>query len=45
VACSADLADSTNVSGFGKVYEDLKGYGWHERYGQPGGRLSAAGDY
>ncbi len=31
LACSADLADSTNISGFGKAYGDFPGYGWYER--------------
>jgi transketolase len=37
VACSADLAESTNISGFGKAYGDFPGYGWYERYGSPEG--------
>jgi transketolase len=37
VACSADLADSTNVSGFGKGYGDFPGYGWYERNSNPQG--------
>ena len=39
VACSADLADSTNVSGFAKGYADFEGYGWYERYGTQEGVL------
>ncbi len=39
IACSADLADSTNVSGFAKAYGDFPGYGWYERYGTPDGVL------
>jgi len=39
IACSADLADSTNVSGFGKGFGDFKGYGWYERYGTREGVL------
>jgi transketolase len=39
IACSADLADSTNVSGFAKGYGDFKGYGWYERYGTREGVL------
>jgi transketolase len=39
VVCSADLADSTNVSGFAKDYGDTKGYGWYERFGTPQGVL------
>ncbi len=33
IACSADLADSTNISGFGKDYDDLPGFGWYDREG------------
>jgi transketolase len=39
LAASADLADSTNISGFAKGYGDFKGYGWYERYGTPEGAL------
>jgi len=39
IACSADLADSTNISGFAKGYGDFKGYGWYERYGSADGVL------
>lgn len=31
VACSADLADSTNISGFAKDSGGQEGYGWYER--------------
>ena len=31
MAMSADLADSTNISGFAKDYGDGKGYGWFNR--------------
>jgi transketolase len=31
LGCSADLADSTNISGFGKPYGDFSGYGWFDR--------------
>jgi transketolase len=31
VVMSADLADSTNISGFAKAYGDFDGYGWYER--------------
>jgi transketolase len=37
LACSADLADSTNISGFGKDYDDMAGYGWYNRDDQPDG--------
>ena len=39
LACSADLAGSTNVSGFAQGYGDFPGYGWYERYGTPEGVL------
>ncbi len=39
LAASADLADSTNISGFGKAYADFPGYGWYERYGSREGVL------
>ena len=39
LACSADLADSTRISGFAKPYGDFGGYGWYERYGSPEGVL------
>ena len=39
LAASADLADSTNISGFAKGYGDFKGYGWYERYGSADGVL------
>lgn len=31
LACSADLADSTNISGFAKGTGDFEGFGWYER--------------
>jgi transketolase len=39
LACSADLAGSTNISGFAEKYGDFAGYGWYERYGSPEGVL------
>jgi transketolase len=33
LACSADLAESTNIIGFGQKWGDFPGYGWYERYG------------
>jgi len=33
LVCAADLADSTNISGFGKAWGDFGGYGWFERDG------------
>jgi transketolase len=37
LAASADLAESTNVSGFGKAYGDFPGYGWYDRDQNPEG--------
>ncbi|MHB1499748.1 MAG: 1-deoxy-D-xylulose-5-phosphate synthase N-terminal domain-containing protein [Candidatus Dormibacteria bacterium] len=37
VVCSADLADSTNISGFGKDWEQTSGWGWYERDSNPRG--------
>lgn len=31
IACSADLAESTNIAGFAKDFGDVKGFGWYER--------------
>jgi transketolase len=31
LACSADLAESTNVADFGKDFGNLKNFGWYER--------------
>jgi transketolase len=39
IAASADLAESTNISGFAKGYGDFPGYGWYERAGGPEGTL------
>ena len=39
LACSADLADSTNISGFSKDFGDSAGFGWYERDKNPGGSL------
>jgi transketolase len=39
VAASADLAASTNISGFAEKYGDFPGYGWYERYGSRDGVL------
>ena len=36
---SADLAGSTNISGFADGYGDFEGYGWYERTGSPEGVL------
>ncbi len=37
LACSADLAESTNISGFGKAYGDVPGYGWYDGKNNPDG--------
>ena len=39
IASSADLAGSTNISGFAEAYGDFKGYGWYERVGNDEGAL------
>ncbi|MBN2389211.1 MAG: transketolase [Anaerolineae bacterium] len=39
LAASADLADSTMISGFAKAYGDFDGYGWYERAGSNKGVL------
>ena len=39
IACSADLADSTNTSGFAKDFEGEKGWGWYQRDSNPRGCL------
>ncbi len=39
LACSADLADSTNISGFAKEWGDFAGYGWYNRVENPQGVL------
>ncbi len=39
LACSADLAGSTNINGFAAGYGDFKGYGWYERVGSKDGVL------
>jgi transketolase len=39
IACSADLAESTNIAGFAKGWEDLPGWGWYERDGNLRGAL------
>ncbi len=31
LACAADLADSTNISGFSKDFEGKEGFGWYDR--------------
>jgi transketolase len=39
IAASADLAESTNISGFGQDFGDLPGFGWYERSANPTGAL------
>ena len=39
IACSADLADSTNISGFAADFGEMKGSGWYERRSNPFGAL------
>ena len=37
IVCSADLAESTNIAGFGRDWGDLPGFGWYEREQNPRG--------
>ena len=37
LVCSADLAESTLISGFGKPWDDFPGYGWYDREKNPDG--------
>jgi transketolase len=39
IAASADLAESTNIAGFGKDFDGLPGTGWYERSENPFGAL------
>ena len=39
IAMSADLAESTNIAGFMKGFEGVKGWGWYERDTNPEGTL------
>ncbi len=39
IVSSADLAGSTNISGFAEGYGDFDGYGWYERFGSAEGVL------
>ncbi len=39
IAMSADLADSTKISGFAKPYGDFSGYGWYDKEKNPEGVL------
>lgn len=34
LVASADLAESTNLAGFGEAYGNFAGYGWYERFGK-----------
>jgi transketolase len=39
IACSADLADSTNISGFAKGFDGVEGWGWYNRKDNQRGSL------
>ena len=39
VVASADLAESTNIAGFGKDFGDAPGFGWYERDTNPTGAV------
>jgi transketolase len=39
IAASADLAESTNIAGFGKDFDGAPGTGWYERTENPTGAL------
>ena len=39
LACSADLAGSTNISGFAEGHGEFGGYGWYDRNEKPEGVL------
>jgi transketolase len=39
IACSADLAESTNIAGFAKGFGDMEGWGWYNRATNPRGTL------
>ena len=39
LACSADLADSTSISGFAKAHGETEGFGWYERNSNTKGAL------
>jgi len=39
IAASADLAESTNIAGFAKEWDDFNGFGWYERDSNPQGAL------
>jgi len=39
IACSADLAESTNILGFAEEFAGSEGYGWYDRNNNPRGAL------
>ncbi|GJM23550.1 MAG: transketolase [Planctomycetota bacterium] len=39
LVCAADLAESTNIAGFGKDWGDSSGYGWYHREKNLGGTI------
>ena len=39
IAMSADLAESTNIAGFMKGFDEIEGWGWYERDRNPRGAL------
>jgi transketolase len=39
IACSADLAESTNIAGFAKDWDGSQGWGWYQRDTNPRGVL------
>jgi transketolase len=39
IACSADLAESTNIAGFAKAFGEMPGFGWFDRESNPTGAL------
>jgi transketolase len=39
IACSADLAESTNIAGFAEGFDGADGWGWYERDTNPTGAL------
>ena len=45
IACSADLAESTNIAGFAEDFGDLPGFGWYERDANPTRRAAAHRDH
>ena len=45
IGASADLAESTNIAGFGKDFGDLPGWGWYERDSNPRGTRPADRDH